>query len=75
MIIEEFFELNGVSHVRRYSDRNLMIAAEDGVEYEVAEDLVSVGKVYNETETPVPPDEQTIEDKAEAYDILMGVGE
>lgn len=74
MIIEEFFELNGVSHVRRYSDRNVMIAAEDGVEYEVAEDLVSIGKVYHETETPID-DETTIEDKAEAYDILMGVGE
>ena len=35
MIIEEFFELNGVSHVSRYSDRNVMIAAEDGVEYDV----------------------------------------
>lgn len=72
MIIEEFFELNGVSHVRRYSDRNVMIAAEDGVEYEVAEDLVSVGKVYHETETPVPQDESEAE---EILNILMGVDE
>lgn len=72
MIIEEFFELNGVSHVRRYSDRNVMIAAEDGVEYEVAEDLVSVGKVYHETETPVPQDEP---DAEEILNILMGVDE
>lgn len=72
MIIEEFFELNSVSHVRRYSDRNVMIAAEDGVEYEVAEDLVSVGKAYHETETLVPQDESTAE---EILDILMGVTE
>lgn len=72
MIIEEFFELNGVSHVRRYSDRNVMIVAEDGVEYEVAEDLVSIGKVYHETEIPVPQDEP---DAQEILDILMGVSE
>lgn len=72
MIIEEYFELNGVSHVRRYSDRNVMIAADDGVEYEVAEDLVSIGKVYHETETPVPPDES---DAQEILNILMGVDE
>jgi hypothetical protein len=75
MIIEEFFELSGVSHVRRYSNRNVMIASDDDVEYEVAEDLVSIGKVYHETETPIPPDDQTIEDKAEAYDILVGGAE
>ena len=49
-----------------------MIAAEDGVEYEVAEDLVSVGKVYHETETPVPQDESEAE---EILNILMGVDE
>lgn len=72
MIIEKFFELNGVSHVRRYSDRNVMIAAEDGVEYEVAEDLVSVGKTYHETETPVPQDESEAE---EILNIILGVDE
>ncbi len=53
MIISETFELNGVAHVRHYSDAGLMIASDDGVEYEVAEDLASLGKVYHETETPV----------------------
>jgi hypothetical protein len=75
MIVEEYFDLNGIQHVRRYSDRSVMIAADDGVEYEVAEDLVSVGKVYHETETPVPPEESDLSDKAEAYDILTGVSE
>ena len=72
MIIEEFFELNGVSHVRHYSNRNVMIASNDDVEYEVAEDLVSIGKVYHETETPVTQDETEAE---EILNILMGVDE
>ena len=52
---EEFFEINNVSHVRHYSDSHLMIASDDGIEYEVAEDLASLGKVYHETNTPVEP--------------------
>lgn len=64
MVIEETFELNGVAHVRHYSDAGLMIASDDGVEYEVAEDLASLGKVYHETETPV------LSDEAEAEGLL-----
>ena len=72
MIVEEYFELNGVSHVRRYSDRNVMIAAEDGEEYEVAEDLVCIGKVYHETETPAPQEESEAQ---EILNIILGVTE
>lgn len=72
MIVEECFELNSIQHVRRNSDRGVMIAAEDGVEYEIAEDLVSVGKVYHETDTPVPQDES---EAAEILDILLGGAE
>lgn len=53
MIVSGLFEINGVSHVRRYSDSGLMIASDDGIEYEVAEDLTSLGKTYHETETPI----------------------
>lgn len=53
MIIEEFFTINGTEHVRHYSDQKLMIASDDGIEYEVAEDLVALGKVYHETETKI----------------------
>ena len=53
MIIEELFDINGVSHVRHYSNSGVMIASDDGIEYEVAEDLTSLGKVYHETETPI----------------------
>lgn len=75
MIVEEYFTLGGVQHVRRYSNSGVQIASDDGIEYSVAEDLVSVGKVYHETETPVEQDETDFADKAEAYDILMGVSE
>ena len=69
MIISETFELNGVAHVRHYSDAGLMIASDDGVEYEVAEDLASLGKVYHETETPVL---QNDAEAAEILDIILG---
>ena len=72
MIVEEYFDLNGTQHVRRYSDRNVMIAADDGVEYEVAEDLVSVGKGYHETDTPIPQDES---EAAEILNIILGGAE
>ena len=52
-IVEEFFDINGTSHVRHYSNAGKMIASDDGIEYEIAEDLASLGKVYHETETPV----------------------
>ena len=53
MIVTEYFDIGGVSHVRHYSDSGMMIASEDGIEYDVAEDLTSLGKTYHETETPV----------------------
>ena len=63
MIIEEFFEINGTSHVRHYSDAGVKVASADGVEYDVAEDYTSLGKVYHETETPI--------DDAESADELL----
>lgn len=55
-IVEEFFEIAGESHVRHYSDSGLMIASDDGVEYEIAEDFTYLNKVYHETSTPVDYD-------------------
>ena len=31
MIIEEFFEINGISHVRHYSDSGVMVSSDDGI--------------------------------------------
>lgn len=75
MIVEEFFEISGISHVRHYSDRGVKIADENGEEYDSAEDLTALGMVYHETETPASTDDSTIADKAEAYDILIGGAE
>lgn len=72
MIVEELFDLNGIQHVRRHSDSGVMIASDGGVEYEVAEDLVSVGKVYHETDTPIPQDES---EAAEILNIILGGAE
>lgn len=69
MIVTEYFDIGGVAHVRHYSDSGLTIASDDGIEYEVAEDLASLGKVYHETETAVDSDTS---DAAEILDILLG---
>ena len=69
MIVREYFDLGGVSHVRNYSDSGLMIASDDGIEYEVAEDLTSLGKTYHETETPVESEPGEAE---EILNILLG---
>lgn len=68
MIIEEFFELNGIQHVRRYSNSGVKIASDDGIAYDVAEDLVSVGKSYTETDIPIESD-TTAE---EVLSVLLG---
>lgn len=65
MVITETFYINDVEHVRHYSDSGVMIASDDGVEYEVAEDLAYLGKVYHETKTPVP-----VEDNVTSEEIL-----
>lgn len=68
MIIEELFEINGIQHVRRYSNSGVKIASDDEIAYDVAEDLVSLGKVYHETDIPIDSD-GTAE---EILDILLG---
>lgn len=60
---------------RAYSDRGMMIHG--GIpesDYSEACDPAEFGRTYTETDTPID-DDTTVEDKAEAYDILMGVGE
>lgn len=62
--------------VRHWSDAGMMIRqAESGQLYEDAVDNTPCPWTYEETNEPIPYDPDSIEDKAEAYDILMGVGE
>lgn len=61
--------------VRTYSDVGFYIHGgfPEG-DYEEAYDPIDAGRVYTETDIPIErdDDEPTIEDKAEAYDILVG---
>lgn len=73
MIVTEPYELNGRQFVRTYSDANRYVVR-DGIEYSEACDPAEFGRVYTEGGL-MPQDEAIIADKAEAYDILMGVSE
>lgn len=73
MIVTETYELNGRQFVRTYSDANRYVVR-DGVAYSEANDPAEFGRTYTEGDI-MPQDESTLADKAEAYDILMGVSE
>ena len=71
MIVTEPYELNGRQFVRTYSDANRYVVR-DGVAYSEANDPAEFGRVYTEGDL-MPETEADLADKAEAYDILMGV--
>lgn len=71
MIVTEPYELNGRQFVRTYSDANHYVVR-DGVAYSEANDPAEFGRVYTEGDL-MPETEADLADKAEAYDILMGV--
>lgn len=73
MIVQEHFDVNGRDFIRTYSNSGRYVVR-DGVEYGEACDPAEFGRVYTEGEL-MPPDESALADKAEAYDILMGVSE
>ena len=58
IVVEQYItRKDGVELFRTYSDRGMMIER-DGVLYEEAIDPVDRGRVYNETETPIPVPEE-----------------
>lgn len=73
MIVTEPYELNGRQFVRTYSNANRYVVR-DGVAYSEANDPAEFGRVYTEGDL-IPKTEADLADKAEAYDILMGVSE
>lgn len=74
MVREELIESG--QRVRHWSDAGYKIRQnETGVLYDDAVDVVPCQYSYSESDEPVEPEEATVEDKAEAYDILMGVSE
>ena len=62
--------------VRTYSDKGVKIhGGYPEADYDDAIDPISAHREYTETDIPVDEEEPTVEEKAEAYDILLGVRE
>ena len=74
MIVTESMTINGKAFVRTYSDNGYMVER-DGIRYAEAIDPAELGRTYTETDAPVEHDMTELEEKAKAYDILMGVTE
>ena len=73
-IITEHFDVNGRDFIRTYSDKGMKIhGGFPESDYDEACDPADLNRTYTETDTPIESDESTLADKAEAYDILMGV--
>lgn len=71
MIIQTHFDVNGRGFIRTVSDAGRYVVR-DGVSYSEACDPAEYGRQYTEGDV-IPDDDASIADKAEAYDILMGV--
>jgi hypothetical protein len=84
MIVKLTKEINGVEYDYTYSDADMMIER-NGVRYSEAIDPPNSGREYTETDEPIvwsevvdtenQDDMTEIEQKAHAYDVLMGVAE
>ena len=73
MIKTENLTINGRPFIRTYSDSGYMVER-DGVRYDEAYDPAELGRIYTETQEPAAGMSET-EQKARAFDILMGVAE
>ena len=75
MIQTENITINGRTLTRTYSDSGHYIQR-DGVRYTEAIDPADSVRTYTETDVPIAGTAMTeTEEKAAAYDILMGVAE
>ena len=75
MIQTENIIINGRQLTRTYSDSGHYIQR-DGIQYAEAIDPADSGRTYTETDVPIAGTAMTeTEEKAKAYDILMGVAE
>ena len=76
MIKIETVTINGKEFQRTYSDEGYTIER-DGVIYSEAIDPVDSGRVYIETTEKIEVEEELteIEQKAQAYDVLIGEAE
>lgn len=72
--------LNDGTLIKHYSDAGFMLLqVETGMKYSDPVDIVPCKYTYEETDEPIEKEEESdmseIEEKAAAYDILMGVSE
>lgn len=74
MIKTESMTINGKDFIRTYSDSGYMVER-DGVRYGEAIDPAEQNRQYTETDEPIESDMTEVEEKASAYDILMGARE
>lgn len=75
MIVTEYYmtRSDGVVLNRTYSDSGCYVVR-DGISYSEAIDPADLGRTYTEGE-PMESDMTETEEKAMAYDVLMGVTE
>lgn len=60
-------------HIRTYSDKKVKIhGGFPEADYDEAIDPIDADRTYTETDISIEEEEVTLEEKAEAYDILMG---
>lgn len=75
MIKTEVVTIRDKQYQRTYSDAGFLIER-DGAQYSEAVDPLDSGRTYTETDSPMESEPMTeTEEKALAYDILMGVAE
>lgn len=73
MIVTENMSINGKAFVRTYSDNGYKVER-GGILYDEAIDPADANRAYKESAEPVEGMDET-EEKAAAFDILMGVSE
>ena len=75
MIVRENLTINGKEFIKTFSNAGYMIER-DGIRYDEAIDPAELNRQYTETDELLQYEDMTeTEEKAEAYDILMGVKE
>ena len=75
MIVTESMTINGKAFIRTYSDYGYMVER-DNVRYSEAIDPAELGRTYKEADETIEVYEMSeTEEKAKAYDVLMGVAE
>lgn len=71
MIIQEHFFIGERDFTRTYSDAGRYVVR-DGVEYDEACDPAEFGRTYTEGDFMPADEDDSVQAKAEAFDILIG---